>query len=374
MKSIVGILALAALGFAAQPPSAADAFAYGDVYLLSRALPTAGDGILRIDPVSGATSLLVDLPNPVQPTFSYDAFRDRLLFVDNVIGLRTADAAGALGAIPTPVLPPQQVAARGDGIVYLWFGPGAAATAGLAYLDAANVVHDLLNAGGTARQTFTSSFQEMLYDPGTNSLLAFSGVAFGPCATAGQTCAVRIPLNAGGTQVSGALLSAQVEVSASELVTGASRGPGGSILVAVDTNTNDRENRVQRLDPAAMSFSVFAANGPYTGAATVSTGAWDANIARALILDTFNDVLRSFASGEVGNGTTFATGVSGSGHSEDARLLQIVGAPAAVPALPRWGAAALASALAAIAALAKFRIPGIGRAGGRSRRGSGPTA
>src|SRR5262245_16783432 len=98
MKSIARIL-LALLALAV-PSEGARAFANGDLYLLSRALPTVNDGILRIDPVTGSTSLLVDLPNPVLPTLSYDPFRDRLLFIEDTTSLRTVDAAGALGSLP----------------------------------------------------------------------------------------------------------------------------------------------------------------------------------------------------------------------------------------------------------------------------------
>lgn len=100
--------------------------------------------------------------------------------------MRTADDAGAVATLPTGLAAPLQIAARGDGIVYLWFGPGVGPgpAAGFGYLDASGTLHDLLNASGTARQTFTSSFQDMLYDEGTNSLVCFSGVPFGPCATA----------------------------------------------------------------------------------------------------------------------------------------------------------------------------------------------
>lgn len=123
-----------------------------------------------------------------------------------------------------------------------------------------------------------------------------------------QACAVRIPLTSSGTQVAGAL---------------------------------------QRLDPAAMTFTTFAANGSYTGPAATNGGVWNAVLGRALILDTFANTLRSFGSGEVGDGTTFATDVSGAGTAEDARMLQIAGGAPTVPALPVWGVAALASALAA---------------------------
>jgi hypothetical protein len=350
---------LALLGSAVLVPGLAAAFESGDLYLLSRALPSVGEGILRIDPASGATSLLVDAPSNLRPSLSYDPFRDRLLFVEMVAtGVRTADEAGALATLPTAGTGPMQVAARGDGIVYLWFGPGTAPpalAAGFGYLDASNALHDLLNASGTARFTFTSSFQDMLYDPGTNSLLCFSGVPFGPCPTASQTCAVRIPLTADGTQVAGALSFVQVDVSASaESVDGSSRIPGGDVLVVVDTNSNDREPRMQRLDPAAMTFTAFASNGPYTGAAATDTGGWHAGLGRALVLDTFADTLRSFGSGEVGGGTTFATGVSSTGSGEDARLLQIPSGPA-VPALPLWGAAGIGAALAATAARATRR-------------------
>jgi len=68
------------LGLLLAGPAAAQQFVAGDLYLLSNSLPTSPtQGIVRIDPLTGATSLLTSIPSAAKSTFTYDAYRDRLV-------------------------------------------------------------------------------------------------------------------------------------------------------------------------------------------------------------------------------------------------------------------------------------------------------
>lgn len=125
-------------------PVASQQFTVGDLYLLSNSLPDGSKAILRIDPLTGASSLLTSPPSAALSTFTYDAYCDRLLYADSRTtgGLVSVDAAGNRVDL-APALPtPRFVAARGDGILYLL---RSNSTAALQLLDASNVVHDVLD-------------------------------------------------------------------------------------------------------------------------------------------------------------------------------------------------------------------------------------
>jgi hypothetical protein len=317
----------------------AGGFEVGDLYLLSDWLPTSQPGICRIDPVSGSTSVLVDLPAAGQGayhmTFSYDGYRDRLIFTTND-GLWMVDDAGIVTDFdPGFGLVPSLVAPRGDGILYLYN-----AGEGFTYVDAADALHDLLDESGLARFGFgvNARLNELIFDPVTNSLICFqspwNGVNIAECSDPDAPCALRIPLTADGTQVAGTVTAAQSDVSAlwysSELVVGAGLAPGGVVWVA-DTNTNEQEPRMQFLDTVAMTSGGYASNGPYIGAASTSAGTYSSVRGQAVILDDYADVVRAYSAGETGAGTQFP-GVSGA----TARLIEVgagLGGASAAPAV-----------------------------------------
>jgi FlgD Ig-like domain len=325
-----GVL-FALLSFAGAAPARGSGFKLGDLYLLSPTLPNGAltrKGILRVDPLSGVPSLLVDLTsNPgFQRTFTYDASRDRLLYCDALAtgGITAVDATGATTSIAPTTATPLLIAARGDGKVYLWYsGPE-----GFSVMDGAGTVSNLLDQAGTARFGFGQGklLEEMIYVPSTNSLLCLAGsIGMSPCSNTSEVCVLSVPLDAAGTQVSGPVSSAQFEVSTSgETVVGSALGPSSSVLITVDTNSNSQEPRMLLVDPATLGISVFASNGPYTGAAATNAGTYSHLTGRAVVVDTFKDSLRAFGFGETGLGTSITPNVSISGSSgESPRLIEI---------------------------------------------------
>jgi hypothetical protein len=279
-----------------------------------------GNGVLKIDPTTGNDTLLADLPdvNPFNGSLTWDPFRDRLLL--NISpdfgesGLIAIDAAGNVEQ-PNPTLPrPSIVAARGDGLVYLWYA--ASATSKLRYLDSNDVVHDVLDVAGTAPFDVSAAPVEMVYDPGTNSLILLQEpVQFTICPTIGQFCAIKVPLSADGTQAVGSVSFVQQEVSSnSETPVGTGYLPGGDLLVVVDTNLSGLEPRMLILDPTTMTFSVYASNGPYTGASAGNAGTYSFVRNQAVIFDIFNGVLRVFDfEDDTGTGTIINSDLSGGG-------------------------------------------------------------
>lgn len=345
-QQLIALLSFVLFPVAVVQPVSAQTFDVGELYLLSPFLPTINNGVLRIDPLTGADSVLVDLPDTsgIERTLSWDPFRNRLLAAMSISigGFITIDAAGNV-VFPLPAeVTPDLVAARGDGIVYLRRGVG------LRYVDASDTAHDVLDAPGTGPYSVAVQAMEMIYDPGTNSLLLFQATSASGtiCPDTTVTCAVKIPLTPDGTQVAGAETVAQISVSTtSEAPTGSGYAPGGYVLLVVDTNSNASEPRMLRLDPSSMVFSTWASNGPYSGANSTEAGTYSSVRGQAVILDTLANRLRAFGLGAVGDGILLGT--AGFSGGVIARLVEIhtTTLPAQVPVLGMWGLVLLALAL-----------------------------
>lgn len=354
------LLWLAGLALLGAPRPAAAAFAEGDLYLLTTDDPTLGKAIFRIDPVSGAASSLLDIvdASTAGSQLAYDPFRDRLLYRDDdaAQGIRAVDSIGNLTTVAAGLTPPVRVASRGDGILYLWYSPSNP----FRYLDAADTAHDVLDQAGSGPLVFPlgASVDVMLYHASTNSIILITAFGFSPCPSAtNDTCAIKVPLTPDGTQVAGPLLAAQIDVASSdERAQGIGYGPGDTIFVAVDTNDNGQEPRLQLLDPDTMTLSTFASPGAFSGAAVLSAGTYSSISGLGLVFNTFVNEIRAYALGSSGAGTTFATGLSGVGHSESARLVEIW-APETppVPALTGPLLAVLAALLVIVASAAGLR-------------------
>ncbi len=141
-------------------------------------------------------------------------------------------------------------------------------------------------------------------------------------------------MNAAGTQASGAVICNQVVVDplGANTPVGHSLLPSGAILLVVDTNQNALQPRMMSIDPVTLAATPFAQNGPYTGSAASNAVAWSSRRGEAVILDSFNDVLRGFSLGSSGTGAviTPSTPISTNGSSgETATLLEMAVDPCA---------------------------------------------
>jgi hypothetical protein len=292
-------------------------FESGDLYALLSNYTYSTDAIVRIQPGgAGSWSLLSEFPTGVwTSTFTYDSHRGRLVYIYSaaVHEIRTMDADGS-STVLVPGWRPDLLAARGDGLIYVFDDDTAAA--GFHYLDASDVLHDLLDVTGTVRFDLGASagLDEMIYDPRTNSLIGFvgdsTGIAIPECPSSTASCAVRIPLNAAGTQVAGPVVATSAEISTSfEKPVGAGHVPGVGILWIVDTNSNNQEPRLQLLDPTTMVTVPYASPGYYIGAAGIPGGTYSAVRGQGVTLDPRYEDLRAWSLGETGDGTQFAFGV-----------------------------------------------------------------
>ena len=340
------LLGLSALGMF--PPAARADFTDGDIYLLSPALEGSDGshviGILKLDPLTGASSLLHQLSTNTYPQLVFDPFREKLVFVQWDRLLQGLDSNGNVTTLANLSEVPSGLA-FGNGLLYLRIGNE------YFYLDQAGNVLPLLDEDGlfTFSDGGSIANRVLQYDAGTNAIIAFSAnESVSPCGGYGLTCALKIPLTADGTQVAGPNVASSIDVSTSaEQVVGAGPRSAGGILFVVDTNSNNEEGRLHLLEPSSMSIQPFASTGSFTGAATISAGTYSNARGQALVLDSFNDVIRAFSQGLTGAGLVIADnnsgfGISGWGHSEAARMVEIAHpAESAVPSAPGLGEAQL---------------------------------
>ncbi|HKX45724.1 MAG TPA: hypothetical protein VJP77_03415 [Planctomycetota bacterium] len=333
-------LALAALSSLAAPAAAqSGGFQAGDLYLYNPAyqgLSSSDGALVRIDPLTGAQQIVVDLvtSNSSGDVLAYDPFRDRLIFfgglVPNSNSVYLCDAAGnlqPLGFTVTSGPTLGRFAPRGDGLIY-FVGHNAPGT--FQYLDAANQAHPLLDAAGVAPYVvggLPGPTTRLHYHPPTNSLVATTTNNSVIC-PGGENDAVNIhqlQLSPDGTRVlSETCFQYDLHpTNLGEVPVGLSNGPGGDLLLVVDDNTNTTLPRMARIDPVAGTATPFAWNGG-AGSAATNAGCYSHVRGQAVILDTGNDVLRAFSAGESGQGTIIATGVSSAGGSgETATLIEI---------------------------------------------------
>jgi hypothetical protein len=327
------ISAAAVLAAAPAAPLAAQGggFQAGDLYLHTPAYPLLKHAIVRIDPGSGAQSVLVDLTGgSTSDQIAYDPWRDRLIFFGgltiNHTGVYLIDAAGNVQSIGIEDMGSFGLfSPRGDGLIYL---RSSSSWPALSYLDGANQLHTLMDASGTAPYAFPTSpgnIRRMVYHAGTNALFAATQSAQSTCA-GGVTDAAnvyKLELSADGTRVvAESCTQWQVKAGASgQQPVCFAPGPGGDLLLQVKGGGADSLPHVVRVQPESFTLSTFAS--PAIGG--MVSGCYSQVLGRAVVQDSGDDVLRTYAPGELGGGTILCTGVGPSGSfNEVATLIEIV--------------------------------------------------
>ncbi len=146
-------------GFVDRAHAQAGDFVPGDFCLISPVVqglsPTSG-AIMRIDPATGAASMLVDLDLTLgrPQTMAYDAYRNRMIFTGGPVGASAnfatwlVDGNGALQALGFDGRLIHAFAPTGDGRIY--YHDESDVTAWIGWIDAANQPHQLPDAAGAA--------------------------------------------------------------------------------------------------------------------------------------------------------------------------------------------------------------------------------
>lgn len=309
-------------------------FRQGELYLCSRSIPNLSgtgsyEGIVHVSIATGAVSPLFGGPNvdffTATANMVYDPYRDRLLVsgrLNGQDGLYKINVNGRHGSLGFAA-PPACMAATGDGRVYISYGGPD-----LWLLSSTGMMSLVLDQTGTAPAQTTVPMRELFYDSSTESLINVFSAS--DCAlTDDRMQLYRIPLSSDGTQLIGApTVTSTCIVGRSN---GICNGPSGQMFMTFDNNVGDSVARMVTLDPVTLAVSTFACNGPYIGAPTSDAGTYSFALGKAIILDTFNDVLRTFdydpacMGNNGGLGSILASsGLSGpGGHSESATLVAI---------------------------------------------------
>ncbi|MFT5284863.1 MAG: hypothetical protein ACI8TQ_001022 [Planctomycetota bacterium] len=335
--SLVGLLAT----LLSSAPTAQSGFKPGDLYLAQPAYYgiSSGDGaILRIDPVTGTTSVFLDMPWGAndQDSIAYDSYRDRLIVRGGLTLFGNAENylidslgnATSLGLSSTPGPTVGAFAPSSIGNIYF---TAYTNNSSLYYYDTNDVQKILMDSTGVTPwlvPVSSGSLYHLLYHEPTNSLiLTYAAGAAVSCA-GGTSQAINIrraDLSLDGTRVLN-VECFQYELnpgSFSGVPVGLSPGPGDDVIMTIDNNSNAALPRMVRIDPAALTATPFATNSNPFAAAT-NAGCYSHVLGKAVILDTFEDVLRTFSAGSVSAGGVLASGVSHPGGSgEIASLIEI---------------------------------------------------
>ncbi len=266
------------------------------VEVLYRIEPETGNGVELISGFFWATG---------SGGTAFDSYRGGVLtcmgtFPDvNLYKLWFVDENGA--ATPVPgfdgvVL--RALAPVGDGRVYLQRG----LTDVIEYLDANDSIHTLMNASGTA--PFSFGAEHLMYDPGTNSLLATnSGWGIEQKCAPGESSLFRIPLSVDGSHVAGPMECGSVDNVGNNIMT-MDRLPGGDLLIQM-AGSQFYNQTMRRVNPITFASSTFAA----PQQADTNGTMWSARAGKAILLDDTANELRLFSEGQSGPGTLLSSNV-----------------------------------------------------------------
>jgi hypothetical protein len=320
--SIARALAGASLLWLLATPVQAQAsgFVPGELIFQSQAipnLPTTSSGIIRIDPTTGAASLLLDLWNAggSPDSLAYDPYRERLIFYGSFPTfldperIYLLDGFGNTTSLGNDDANIQAFAPASAGRIYF----KSTNNFHIQYFDAANTQHTLLDASGL--QPFsagTGTLDGLHFDAGTNALfVAVRRNSAWNCGAVNLNSQVlRLPLSPDGSRVLGGWDCTElvVDPTVGSAPNGLIHGPGGDLLVCVATGNSTSKPRMQRVDPISMQATPFAWNGGLGGTAT-NGGVWSSLLGRAVLYDSFAQVLRSYAQGDMGAGTVIPTSI-----------------------------------------------------------------
>jgi hypothetical protein len=299
-----------------------------DLFLISAALanpappPSALSGVMRIDPVTGQTTIIASNIPGFRGRGSYDPYRQRIVASVIVGNPLLVASDGTWEELPLDyAFTPINFAPIGDGRIYFTAG------AGIGWVDANGVVHTLMDETGQApfQLAPTLSTGGFIYHVLTNSLFYADGDP------SGQTSVEKIPLTLDGSQLAGPVQSVLYDVSSTfDEPKHFGRGPGGQLILVVDDNSNSQLPRVLLVDPETLDVTVYATCG-YFGVGGQVAGTYSLERDQAVVLDSLGDNLRLYDQGEVGEGTIWVSGAVSSpgGSGEVVQMIEIGGTIAA---------------------------------------------
>ncbi len=345
MKCTLNLLTLscALTAMLASGAHAQSSFKPGDIYLSTPAyfgISSSDGAIVRIDPLTGTTSLFLAMPGTAngQDSMAYDPYRDRLVvrggfaFGDDV-ETYLIDAHGNRTSLGFPALPGPFVGSFAPSSIGNIYFRGFFSQTEIRYYDANNNVQTLMDATGTTPWSvpgFAGAIYHMIYHPATNSLIIAYSAGANPICPGGSTLAAnirRVDLSPDGSRVVN-VECFQFDLDpgdSSGVPVGLSPGPGDDLIMTLDNNNSNALPRMVRVNPAALLATPFAINSNAFSGAT-NGGCYSHSLGKAIILDSFDDVLRAFSAGESSSGLMLAPGISPPGSSGEIVSMVEIGA------------------------------------------------
>ena len=330
---------LLALALCLALPAAASAqgsgFNAGEVFVYTGGLTApgyTGAGILRVEPLAGAGSVLIQLANTLDNVgaLAFDTYRQRLVFCASIPGteplpqlhLWLADGAGNRQTLGDGLFPANTqfdaIAPTGDGRIY--FHSAHDTTKQIRWFDAANGLHVLYDTDGITPLLIDGDqnfpIMGMIHDAPTNSLFIASSTP-APGFPLGATNVRKLPLSADGSKLAGPVGNATFEISSKpwgqtsgETPRGWARGPNGELLLLILSIDEESMPRLLQVDPVTSVISIWASNGSTSlpfGCSTNTGIAFSSTLGKAVIADYWNSKLRAYAEGDAGVGTVVGT-------------------------------------------------------------------
>jgi hypothetical protein len=286
--------------------TANDLYVYGTIWT-----PASVNGIARVAPISGNTSLLTSFQQYLdhQGAMAFDPYRQRLLYVsypalgDPYMVARLSDATGNTTTLPFLYSVWDGIAPVGDGRIY--YHDASTSVSSFRWLDAANQVHILYQADGVTPWDMDGAYtaiEDMTYVPAENALFIASSHDATKCP--GQSNAIihlrKVILSTDGKRVVNVLCN-EVEVNPNDGET--SRGlalmTDGDLILGTHNGLYGpplpRLIRVRTADLSTANFALFGDD------ANLGT-AWSTALQRAIAQSHFNVSLNAYFEGQVDNG------------------------------------------------------------------------
>lgn len=292
-----------------------------------------GYGIMRVDPVTGASSMFVQTTGVFQgqgEAIAFDPYRQRLVFSAPIGGIYNfnhlwfADGAGNLQNVTAAQFPqgiyPDSLAPSGDGRIYCHL---AGINDPFYWFDAANQLRVLYDSDGVTPMKIDGDasyfINGMIHDAATNSLF----VASTKPAPGFPDWAVnvrKLPLSADGARVIGPVGNVQFEISpnpwpwtSGEMPVGWSHGPNGKLVLCVNSVDYVVMSRMLLVDPVTSAISVWGNTGANVsptepGYGNTPAGTYCSALDQVVIIDNNQAWLRGYSQGSAGGtGNVIAT-------------------------------------------------------------------
>lgn len=251
----------------------------------------------RIDPQTGAGATLTTVRMTAGPgKLAFDPHREGLLIYGaaadgsvNQSALRLVGADGGLATLGLLQTEARAIAPASDGRIF-YRRHDAAAKDQIHWLDAANVAHVLYEADGVT--PVVAPLDHLIYVPAVNALVGSrASNQAGNCATAPAAGLRRFPLTADGTRLAGPATCHVWDAGGFCYPNGFDGLPGNAVLMSV---LGGDAERLVHIDPSTMSMTPWALVpdvGDHDGAA------WSVHLGRTVLLDDWNNTLRTYAPG-----------------------------------------------------------------------------